>query len=79
VPVAVDNHIAGLIYCKIGFFINGPIVIARLIDDFDRFSWGRRRSRRFFSPEVKVFQYLFYYKIFGDEGDYFHLTTAFGA
>ena len=59
-PVAVDNHIASLIYCNIMFFINGPVVIARLIDEFDCFRRGGRRSRRFLLPEVKMFQDLFY-------------------
>ena len=75
--VAVDNHMASLIYCNICFFINGPVVIDGLIDEFACFRRGR--SRRFLSPKVKVFQYLFNYKIFADKTDNLHRTAAAGA
>jgi len=43
--------IAGLIYCDIGFFINGPVVIDGLIDEFACFRRGRSRRS---SPSIST-------------------------
>ena len=78
-PVAADKHTDSLIYCNIRLFINWPVIIARHVHEFDCFRRRGRGSRRFLLPKAKMFQYLFYYKIFSNKTDNLHRTFTAGA
>jgi len=68
-----------LIYSNIRLFIDRPVIIEGLIDEFACFRCEGRSMLRALLPETEMLKYLFNNFKLGNEAYYFHFTAAMWA